>query len=376
MKQFVSVKPKFFKGCSADQLCRTYRLDGCEVYFDDIVPRDERLLMDEHSEKQLSDTLFALRAVRAHASYWAWPTAFLTRRHYDELVDAFGSEAAVAAYYGDTTGEKMFSRWCDEYALCKKLGMQAYTWHLIDYAPIDGKWEFTLTRREILDAMAEMLARFLARLEQRGLLDAASPRIELENAGWGLEYGAQSAEDFCEILSKVEDPCGRLCVAWDVNHLLHALGEKDGRQSFFLPEDEITPAMRSLASGGDPVYGWLRHNLLSEKLRGRVGAVHLSDRALPDIAYFMRGKLCEPYYHELMALEDDAAQEDYGVRIVLGQYDSHLPLGTGVLGTGIGAMLKQLDEENEDFALLHELKNTEDIFADLGAQLSCLGNME
>ena len=133
--------------------------------------------------------------------------------------------------------------------------------------------------------------------------------------------------------------------------------------------------MRSLASGGDPVYGWLRHNLLSEKLRGRVGAVHLSDRALPDIAYFMRGKLCEPYYHELMALEDDAAQEDYGVRIVLGQYDSHLPLGTGVLGTGIGAMLKQLDEENEDFALLHELKNTEDIFADLGAQLSCLGNM-
>ena len=71
-----------------------------------------------------------------------------------------------------------------------------------------------------------------------------------------------------------------------------------------------------------------------------------------------------------------AAQEDYGVRIVLGQYDSHLPLGTGVLGTGIGAMLKQLDEENEDFALLHELKNTEDIFADLGAQLSCLGNME
>ena len=137
----------------------------------------------------------------------------------------------------------MFARWMQEYELACELGAQAYVFHVIDYAAIDGAWEFTITREQVLDAMVRMVQEFLLRLAGKGLLSAGSPVIELENAGWGLEYGAQRCEDFAEIFRQVYDPFDKLRVSWDMNHLLHAIGKApDGKSAcFMLQPFEITP---------------------------------------------------------------------------------------------------------------------------------------
>lgn len=373
LRQYAALKPDMPAGRTAAALCDAFSLSGTEVYFDDLVPRDEPLCPNSDAEAELLARLTHDRVKRAHASYWAWPTAFLTGRNREELFRRMGGAEEVRAYFGDESGERIFSRWTAEYALCVKAGLESYTFHLIDYAPIDGKWAFTLSRAEILAGMAEILARFLERLNAAGLLSANGPRIELENAGWGLEYGAQTCEDFLWVLSRVEDTFGLLRVAWDVNHLLHAVG----RERFLLPEEEITPAMGAMEGFGLPLR-WLRHNLLNEDLLGRVGAVHLSDRPVTDTAWFLRGKLAEPWYSELNALHGSEAQEEYGVKIVLERYDAHIPLGTGgyLDGAAWRALLTELKEKNGGFALLHELKNSNDMFADLTAQRAALGGTE
>lgn len=372
LKQYAAAKPGMFSRRDAAALCKEYSLAGTEVYFDDLTPRDLPLCPDAGAEAALAAKMEDLRARRAHASYWAWPTAFLTGRNRAELYERMGGAEGVKAYFGDETGEAVYTRWTAEYALCAKLGLEAYTFHLIDYAPIDGKWEFTLSRREILAGMAEMLKTFLARLEAAGLLGADSPLIELENAGWGLEYGAQTGEDFAWVLSQAADPWDRLRIGWDVNHLLHAVG----RERFLLPEEEVTGEMAALEGPGLALR-WLEYNLMDPRLRGKVGSVHLSDRPVTDTEYFRRGKLAQPWFGELSALPEGEAQEEYGVEIVLGRYDAHIPLGGGYLtGREWAGLLRDLEKDNGAFALLHELKNSKDIFADLAAQRAALGGTE
>lgn len=370
LKQYAAAKPGMFSRRDAAALCKEYSLIGTEVYFDDLVPRD--LPLGPGEERTFAEAVQTLKARRAHASYWAWPTAFLTGRNRAELYRRMGGAEGVKAYFGDETGEAIYSRWTAEYALCARLGLEAYTFHLIDYAPIDGKWEFTLSRQDILAGMAEMLGVFLSRLDQAGLLGPKGPVIELENAGWGLEYGAQTAEDFAWVLSQVADPWDRLRLGWDVNHLLHAVG----RERFLLPPEEITGSMAA-QEGPGLARRWLEYNLLDPRLRGRVGSVHLSDRPVTDTEYFRRGKLSQPWLGELEALPEGEAQEEYGVKIVLGQYDAHIPIGSGYLtGEEWARLLRELEEHNGPFALLHELKNSKDIFADLAAQRAALGGTE
>ncbi len=372
LRQYAAVKPGMFGRRSAAELCETCSLAGTEVYFDDLMPRDLTLCPDPAAEAALAERMKSLKAKRAHASYWAWPTAFLTGRGREELCRRMGGSEGVRAYFGDETGQAILSRWEAEYALCVKLGLESYTFHLIDYAPIDGKWEFTLSRQDILAGMAEMLEMLLTRLDRAGLLRPDGPKIELENAGWGLEYGAQTGADFAWVLARTADPWGLLRVGWDMNHLLHAVG----RGRFLLPAEEITAEMAALEGSGLAL-GWLRYNLLDRRLRGRVGSVHLSDRPVTDTEYFRRGKLAQPWYGELAALPEEAAQEEYGVEIVLGSYDAHIPLGRGYLtGEEWGELLRELKEWGGSFALLHELKNSKDIFADLTAQLAALGGTE
>lgn len=367
--EYVTWKPGMLPEEEAPALCDSFSLAGTEVFFDDLVPRDELLCPDGASKEALLRRLKGLRARRGHASYWAWPTAFLTGRHREELYDRMGGPEGVRAYFGDETGEAIFSRWTAEYALCREAGLERYVFHLIDYAPIDGKWAFTLTREEILEGMGDMLSRFPARLEGEGLLTEDAPLIELENAGWGLEYGAQRADDFVRVLEGVEDPHGKLRVSWDVNHLLHAVG----KEGFLLPGEEITAEMAALPQGPGLAQAWLEQNLLDRQLLGRVGSVHLSDRPVTGTMYFCRGKLASPWYEELSALPTGEEQEAYGVDIVLGAYDSHTPLGGGYLqGTQVRRLLDALAEENEGFAVLHELKNSKDIYADLTAQRAAL----
>ena len=168
----------------------------------------------------------------------------------------------------------------------------------------------------------------------------------------------------------MEDPCHLLRIGWDVNHLLHALG----RGRFLLPEGEVTAEMAALPVGEELAQAWLEQNLLDPRLAGKVGAIHLSDRPVTDTEYFRRGKLASPWYEELSALPDGQAQEEYGVGIVLGWYDAHLPLGSGYLnGAEVADLLHRLSVENADLCLLHELKNSKDITADLAAQRRALG---
>lgn len=141
-------------------------------------------------------------------------------------------------------------------------------------------------------------AGILLRLAGKGLLSAGSPVIELENAGWGLEYGAQRCEDFAEIFRQVYDPFDKLRVSWDMNHLLHAIGKSpDGKGAcFMLQPFEITSRMQRLEEefGADPklfAEKWVEMNILDPSVIRKTGCLHLSDCELKHTEYFRNGRL-------------------------------------------------------------------------------------
>jgi hypothetical protein len=249
---------------------------------------------------------------------------------------------------------------------------------------VDGLWRYTLSRDEILRAMVTMLQTLLDRLDEGGLLSADSPVIEVENAGWGLEYGMQTAEDFTFLFDQLNDRHGKVRVAWDLNHLLHAVGADTaaGRACFFLPGDEVSPDMKALEErlGDQPeqfAQAWIERNLLHPATACRTGCVHLSDCVMKETEFFRRGRLIEPYASELDALPDVDAKEQYGVRFVLTYYDSHVPLGSGILtGRAIAGLLDALAAANPGFSLLHELKNARDLPSVLDMQLKSLCQTE
>ena len=375
MKEYVALKSHPLDG-QLQRLREAFPLTGAEVYCADLVDREKMLYESEEELAALAASLKKEGVCRLHGSYWASPSAFLCG--LEDAAALFGGKEETARYYSDLTGGHLFRRWRQEYALACALDAQAYTFHLIDYFPIDGLWRFSLTRQQVLSAMADITARLLKELEDAGLLSADSPRIELENAGWGLEYGAQTAEDFAWLLAQVPDQRGKLCVAWDVNHLLHAVGVRNGRGVFLLPEDEVSPRMRALQEryGADPdafAWQWVRENLTLPALEGKVACVHLSDCAWKEHQFFTQGYLEYPWRTELEACAGWAEKEHYGEQLVLTHYDSHLPLGQGILpGGAVYETLCRLDAAHSDFALLHELKNTRDLLRDLAVQRNAL----
>jgi hypothetical protein len=204
-RQYTSLRPEYFDDCEFIEYS-IYKGIEFEVFMDDVVPRNLPLFSNALEKTSLVHKLAKLRVKRIHCSYWAYPTSFLTKNNFSELVERFGSIKDVVDYYGDTTGSHMFNRWSQEYELACELGAQAYTFHLIDYAPIDGKWSFTVSRADILQAMIFMTQQFVSILTERELITSHSPQIELENAGWGLEYGVQTAADYRALFSQVYDP--------------------------------------------------------------------------------------------------------------------------------------------------------------------------
>ncbi len=376
MRQYMTFKESMLPAADIPALLKKFSLTGLEVYMDDIDPRDNKLLGDEKKTAALLEKLRGLHVKRLHCSYWANPTSFLTKNNFPELIEHFGGVKAVGDYYGDLTGKHYIERLADEYELCCLLGADAYTFHLIDYAPIDGMWEFTISRADIMQAMIFLLEQFMAELHTRGLLAADSPLIELENAGWGLEYGAQTADDFAAIFDQLWDPFKRVRVSFDFNHLLHATGYDNSacRARFFLPDDEVSARMRRIeesfgCDGGDFCLEWIKSNLLDERLRGRVGSVQLADCALKTTEYFVRGQLTDKYFKDIRALDTWEQREDYGVRIVLGEYDSHPPLGEGALKPGaVRELLKSAAAANPGMCIVHELKNSTDILRDMSVQ--------
>lgn len=362
------------------KFCSRNQLAGMEIFMDDVVSRDELLYRNDAEKADLAERLKQLRIKRIHCSYWAYPTSFLAKNHYAELVERFGSLNGVKSYYGDLTGRHMYERWVQEYELACAVGAQAYTFHLIDYAPIDGRWEFTITREDISQAMISMLQEFINHLLERNLLHADSPRIEVENAGWGLEYGLQTAGDFEKMFRQLYDPYDKVRIGWDINHLLHAVGfsEKNQRAEFFLMPQEITEDMRNLEHKyGDMqsvfVEKWLEKNLLDRSIIAKTGAIHLSDCKMKTITYFKNGILIGKYKEELQSLEKWEDMEEYGVNIVLGKYDSHEVLSEGILnGVMMRRLIGKLQAVNPELVILHELKNSRDQAQALKKQRDCL----
>lgn len=186
--------------------------------------------------------------------------------------------------------------------------------------------------------MVYMTQQLLCELEDSGLLTDESPNIELENAGWGLEHGVQVADDYRFVFSQVYDPRNKLKIGWEINHILHALGcsEVTGDGRFFLPEAEITPDMAWLEAsyGHNPqklAMEWVAYNLLAPDLQGRIGSVHLSDCKMKTVEYFRNGILGSPFLEKMEAMETVEERFYYGWQMVLDYYDSHVPLGTGIL---------------------------------------------
>ena len=177
---------------------------------------------------------------------------------------------------------------------------------------------------------------------------------------------------------KNNDPSGKLGISWDINHLLHALGEKDGKGKFFLPEDEISEDMKSIEEqyGEDPslfAEMWIKYNVLSEKTISKVSSIQLSDCVLKKDEIFTQGFMNPPYRDTLESLCSWEEKESYGERIVLTHYDSHVPLGCGILsGKGMKEIIEAIEMINGEITVLHELKNSTDLSNDLKTQINNL----
>ncbi|MDO5678595.1 MAG: hypothetical protein Q4G35_13955, partial [Propionibacteriaceae bacterium] len=340
MKQYVTLTQQLLELEStrrADAIADRFGLSGFEVFMDWVRPRNERLFEDEDDFGSLQRSLSRRRVRRIHCSYWGYPTAFLTKQGFSELVERAGGVAEVRAYYKDTTGEHMFARWRDEYQLACALKADAYVFHAIDYAMVDGAWDFTLSRTTIRDAMIAMVQQLLEVLDDASLVSATSPIIEVENAGWGLEYGLQTADDFAHLLAALHDPQDRIRVGWDVNHLLHAVGSEQGQAAFHLTADELTeheiPAHFpnwALLQPPELASAWIRRHLMDPRLRGRVSTIHLSDCKPKSEPYFLNGRAQGTAGATLDTLPRDERGK-YGLDLVLTHYDAHLPLGDGLL---------------------------------------------
>lgn len=380
ISQYVSIKDQQLiedTPASRAKLLQEFQLKGFEIYLDDLISRDEKLAQSEESFTKLANDLKDQQVKRLHCSYWAYPTAFLGAINFQELVERFGSLDKVIEYYGDITGKHIWQRWIDEYKLACKIHAQSYVFHLIDYPPIDGLWEFNLPIDSIIDMMVMMLQKLINRLIEEKLLDENSPLIEIESSGWGLEHGIQSAEHYKYVFSNLYDPYDRVRIGWDLNHLLHAVGvDTNGKGVFYLMPEEISSSMRLIEEkyGNQPqkfAQKWLASQILDPYLLEKVGALHISDNQLKDKQYFVNGKLQGKYYEEITAIESWDDKEEYGVEVVLSKYDNHLPLGEGVLdGNFIKQLIEALYPNNRELVLLHELKNSQQLDIDLEKQIN------
>lgn len=387
LTQYFTYKPELFpdgEKVDISEFCRRYQMEGTEVFMEEFAPLEQPLFTGEAEKAALIERLQLLCVKRVHCSYWGYPTSFLTKNRFAELVGQIGGYANMTAYYGDLTGAHMFDRWAQEYEIATILGAQSYTFHLIDFSIIDGAWAFTISKEEIRQAMVYMTQQLLCTLQERGLLTENSPQIELENAGWGLEHGVQVANDYEMVFSQVDDPYHKLKIGWEINHLLHALGcdPITGEGRFFLPAEEISNEMAWLQKsfGHSPeklAIEWISCNLLAPGLQGKIGSLHLSDCAMKTVEYFRNGILCTPFIDKLWALEDLEDRINYGWQYVLDYYDTHIPLGEGIVPQeGMRNLLWKLLEQNPDLVILHELKASKPLESDLVQQLDFLGIQE
>ena len=385
MKKYLSYSVNNFTEedtAGLDAMLKEYGFEGTEISMWDELHPSVDLFTDEESKQAWIKRFEALRVKRLHSSYYSYPTYFLTKTHYADFVRLYDGTENIKNYYGDLTGQHVFERWCQEYEIARDMKLDSFVFHLIDYECIDGAAEITLSREEILQGMVCLLQTFLNYLLERGLVSENSPVIELENAGFGLEYGVQRADDYNFVLSQIYDPYDKVRVAWELNHLLHATGkgEEDGSARFMLCDFEITPQMHKLEDeyGSDAkafCMKWLECNILDERLAGKIHALHLSDCVLKDTEYFRNGRLQGEYGEKIDSLKTRAEKEDYGLDILLTNYDSHVPMGCGgvIVKEDMLRIIGELEKQNPELQLLYELKNSKPIAPAIKKQVEFLG---
>jgi hypothetical protein len=293
-------------------------------------------------------------------------------------------------YYGDLTGEHVLGRACQEYELAVRAGLEHYTVHFgIDYSFSDGMYSYPetygLDREAVLEGALRQtvvyLNRFQSHLSQLGLLTPGRslPTIGIENAGWGLEYGIQTAYDYRRLFQYLEEVDAPLreyvTIDWDFNHLLHPLGrDESGHASFMLPEEERSDDMRALERSFGETPGalaaeWVRLNVLAEDLVPRTRCIHLSDSAWKDHAVFARCQAVGAYLEMLRVECNPEVRASLGEELVVTRYDNHLHLGSpeGMLkGKYIAPVLQAISAKAKGRAakgtaqlplrILHELK--------------------
>ncbi|MEY4668919.1 MAG: hypothetical protein RL518_1618 [Pseudomonadota bacterium] len=364
-----------------------------ETYAPVLRPREVPLASSGEEMESLIKQLEDRCASQLHCSYFGNPTALFrgpSSDAYQSLMATMGGPEEMARYYGDLTGDHVVARACQEYELAVRAGLGHYTVHFgIDYSFCDGMYSYPetygLDREAVLDGAFRQtvvyLNRFESHLAQVGLLtpERNLPTIGIENAGWGLEYGIQTADDYRRLfryLEKVNAPLRELVtIDWDFNHLLHPLGrDKSGRASFMLPEEERSDQMRALERARGELPGalaaeWIRVNVFAEDLVSRVRCIHLSDSSWKDHAIFARCQAVGPYLDQLREERNPEARAALGEELVVSRYDNHLHLGSpeGMLESEhIGPVLRAILKEVEDrvqkgaaqfpLRILHELK--------------------
>ncbi len=225
------------------------------------------------------------------------------------------------------------------------------------------------------------LSRFEAHLKQAGLLTGEHqlPTIGIENAGWGLEYGIQTASDYRRLFAFLEEvrcPLREVVtIDWDFNHLLHPLCRTpSGTASFMLPEEERTDEMRALQDtfGEEPAplaARWIETNVLAHDLLPRVRCIHISDSSWKNAPIFTRCQAVGEYLERLTQEQDPDLRAAIGEELVVTHYDNHLHLGhpRGMLTQDhIAPVLQALAREqtvrgfdgatSPQLVILHELK--------------------
>ena len=371
----------------------TLGVSSTETYAPVLRPREEALATSSGEMELLVRELGAREASQLHCSYFGNPTALFrgpSSGAYQALLRNMGGADNFQRYYGDLTGEHVIARACQEYELAVRAGLDHYTVHFgIDYSFSDGMFsypeEYGLDREAVVEAAIRQtvvyLSRFESHLARVGLLsqDRGLPTIGIENAGWGLEYGIQTADDYRRLFRYLEEAQAPLrhlvTIDWDFNHLLHPLcRDESGRGSFALPEEERSDEMRALERSlrdtpSALAAEWIGTNVLAKDLLPRVRCVHLSDSSWKTHPIFARCQAVGDYLTSLARESDPEARAALGEELVVTRYDNHLHMGNdaGMLERlRIAPILQALASERRarlssqeslyTLRILHELK--------------------
>lgn len=158
------------------------------------------------------------------------------------LLEIFGDEETVAAFYGGPTRESLVAVYCRQLALAAQLGCEYVVFHLaqseFDYI---YNWQFPWNWRETIDICAELITEALADSPFTG-------ELLLENLWWPGSFRAVHPEEIDYALSRIAYP--RTGVVLDTGHLLNTnqeiVSEADGIEFLIRAVESLGEARKAI----------------------------------------------------------------------------------------------------------------------------------